>query len=392
MPYKPFLSHKREQASELELLRDELVLRGAGGWQDVAELRLGQRFKAAFSRAIGRETGGFIWWGTPAALKSTTIRRVEVPLALRRSRSRRDGPYPFVPLFVDVRPGRDDAAIKKAFGRRRGQQLLDLQGLVRDDDEALSDFARKAARRYVHDLIREHDKPELRVAVTGGRPPSGHHDLALDWRRLLDADGRVADSAVLPTLTETLSDIRNAAHETWDCPHLIVQPTVRLPLGALIGWEWNRVRPIKLTVVQPSGRGAMEVEDLVGDTSMWPSPQPDELGGDGPAVLAVSVGKDLGGAVQRYSESQEACEAVHLHVDLGRYPGGVLPAPDICSLAEWVIGHLADLNARGLSKHLLLLGPVSLAVRIGAAANGTGRTFVPFWDGADGYTSGVFIG
>jgi hypothetical protein len=31
-------------------------------------------------------------------------------------------------------------------------------------------------------------------------------------------------------------------------------------------------------------------------------------------------------------------------------------------------------------------------VRIGAAANGTGKTFVPFWDGAAGYQSGVVIG
>ncbi len=31
-------------------------------------------------------------------------------------------------------------------------------------------------------------------------------------------------------------------------------------------------------------------------------------------------------------------------------------------------------------------------VRIGAAANGTGQTFVPYWDGARGYAAGVTIG
>ena len=392
MPYKPFLSHKRDEVHELELLRDELVLRGAGGWQDVAELRLGQRWQAAFRRAIGRETGGFIWWATPATLQSDTICRIEVPSALRRARSRRGGAYPFVPLFVGLWPGADADAIKRAFGRRRGQQVLDLQGLVREENENLADFARRAARRYVHDLVREHHRPVLRIAITGGRPPSGQHDLSLDWRGLLDPTGRLADSSARPTLVETLADIRGAALESRDCPHLVVEPHVRLPLGALIGWEWNRVRPLKLTVLQPSGRGAIEVPDLNGDPLRWETPDEVGLDGEGPAVLAVSVGKHLGESVIRYAEAQGAREARHLHVDLNSYPNRTLQPEDICSLAEWTVARLAELNAHDVPKHLLLLGPVSLAVRIGAGANGTGRTFIPFWDGAAGYHSGVLIG
>lgn len=392
MPYKPFLSHKHEEAPDMELLRDELRLRGAGGWQDALDLRVGQRWEAAFKRAIGRETGGFILWGTPAALQSKTICHVEVPSALRRARSRRGGAYPVVPMLVGLDPYKDAEAIKKAFGKRRGQQLLNYQGVLREPGESPTEFSRRAARRYVRDLIREHAAPELRIAVTGGRAPSGNHDLSLDWRDLLDSDGRVTDATALPTFVETLADIRDAVHESHDRPHLIVEPHVRLPLGALIGWEWNRVRPVKLTVVQPSGRGFTEVPDLVGDPTVWATPAATVLDGTGPAVLAVSVGKDLGDAVRRYADAQGACEAMHLHVDLARYPDRVLSAEDICSLAEWTVARLAELNMRAVPKHLLLLGPASLAVRIGAAAGGTGTTFVPFWDGGTGYTSGVVVG
>ena len=391
MPYKPFLSHKREDAADLAVLHGELCLRGAGGWQDVAELRLGQRWKAAFSRAIGHETGGFIWYGTRNSLDSRTIRRIEMPAALRRAR--RDGRgYPVVPLFVDLSPDKDRDAIKKAFGRRRGSQLLELQGVVRDEDENLADFAKRAARRYINDLVRDHADGVFRVAITGGRPPTGQHDLSLDWRRLLDLDGRPVDDAVIPTFVETLADVRGAAQMRHACPHLVVEPHLRLPLAALVGWEFNRVRPVKLTVVQPTGGQLFAVEDLPADPNIWPAPRVHTLSGNGPTVVAVSVGKDFGDSVIEYARTQDAREAVHLHIPVDGFADRALPPEAICSLAQWTVDRLAELNTRPVPKHLVLLGPVSLAVRIGAAANGTGRTFLPVWDGNVGYRSGVIIG
>ncbi|MGH2716189.1 MAG: SAVED domain-containing protein, partial [Thermoleophilaceae bacterium] len=246
--------------------------------------------------------------------------------------------------------------------------------------------------RYVQELIRAHDGDALQVAITGGREPVGTHDLSLDWRRLLDEEGRAIDATVIPTLVETLADIREAAQAKSEMPHIVVEPHLRLPLAALVGWEWNRVRPVRLSVVQPSPRGALTIDDVTVDPSTWPPPQRWELDGDGPWVLALSVGKDLGDGVRRYAEAQDAAGVLHLHVATDGYPDHALPAEDIASLAQWVVERLAELNADGVDKHLLLLGPASLAVRIGASANGTGKTFVPFWDGAAGYRSGVVIG
>jgi SMODS-associated and fused to various effectors sensor domain len=390
--YRPFLSHKREDAGKLGGLRDELCLRGAGGWQDARDLRIGQRWTAAFKRAIGRETGGFIWYGTEKTLGSWTIRKIELPAALRRRRRRKGGPYPVVPLFVELSPGKDAAAIRHAFGRRRGKFLTELNGVVREKNESIAAFNKRAARRYVQELIRAQDDDPLRVAITGGREPVGSHDLSLDWRRVLDEDGRAIDGTVIPTLVETLADIREAAQAKSAMPHIVVEPHLRLPLAALVGWEWNRVRPVKLSVVQPSPRGPLTIDDIAVDPSAWPPPRRWELDGDGPWVVALSVGKDLGDGVRRYAEAQDAAGALHLHVNTRGYPELALPAEDIASLAQWVVERLSELNAEGVDKHLLLLGPASLAVRIGAAANGTGKTFVPFWDGAAGYQSGVVIG
>lgn len=71
---------------------------------------------------------------------------------------------------------------------------------------------------------------------------------------------------------------------------------------------------------------------------------------------------------------------------------GPLDPAGICGAASWAIEQLSALNNRGIAKHLLLLGPVSLAVRIGASANGTGKTTIPSWDGGTGYGSSVVIG
>lgn len=392
MPYKPFLSYPHTATSDLRKLRDELAIRGAGAWQDATDLRLGSRWNAAFQRAIGAETGGFILWLTEDALHSTTIRRVEVPSALQRARRRRRGAYPIIPLFVGLNPGADESALQRAFGKRRAARLAGYQGVVRGKRESVANFAARAARRYVEDLIREHDRPELHIAVTGGRAPSGQHDLTLDWRPLLDQDGRLTGPASLDKITDALATIREAAQSSAERASLVVEPHVRLPLGALIGWELHRIRQIDLTVIQPATGSPLAVPDLLGDPNAWQTPAPILHGGAGPAVLAVSVGKDLGDTVLRYSRAQDACESIHLHVDTAAYPGRALPAEAICSLAEWTVARLAELNGRGLPRHLLLLGPVSLAVRVGSASNGTGRTFVPFWDGGDGYVGGITIG
>jgi hypothetical protein len=389
MAYRPFLSHKREDAAELEMLKSELCLRGAGGWQDVEELRMGRRFNRALVKAIRNGTGGFIWYATKKTLDSRIIVKKELPAALKRAR-RDDGSYPLVPLFVELTPSDYDLIVSK-LGKRRADTLLDYNGLVRAAGEELALFHKRAARRYIRDLVRGHREAELKVAIVGGRPPSGEHDLSLDWRGLLDDDGRLSDQTMVPTLIETLTDIRDALHETTECPHIVVQAELRLPLGALVGWEWNRVRSVKLTVVQP-GQTPLVVGDVRRSGHAWPPPTPTPLGGDGPAVIAVAVGKDIDEGVRAYASAQSACEVTYLHVPVDGRPGQALAADDICELAQWTINRLAEANSRGLERHLIILGPVSLAIRVGAGANGTGKTFVPFWNGSSGYRGGVLIG
>jgi hypothetical protein len=61
-------------------------------------------------------------------------------------------------------------------------------------------------------------------------------------------------------------------------------------------------------------------------------------------------------------------------------------------MARRIVGQLESLSDGGHEKHLLLRGPVSLAMAVGAASNAIGRTTVPLWDGDSGYVDGLEIG
>lgn len=191
-------------------------------------------------------------------------------------------------------------------------------------------------------------------------------------------------------MVESLSDIRTATQAVCRCPHIILEPHLRLPLGALVGWEWNRVRPIRLDVLQVSAEGSCMVTDD-GTTEMGlPSPAVVALGGSGPLVVAVSVGKPLRDTLARYAAQVDASGSVHMHVPLER--GRLLNGPEINALASWTVDELSYANDEGREKHLILLGPVSLAVRVGATAHGTGRTWLPLWDGESSYRGGIPMG
>jgi hypothetical protein len=237
MTARPFLSHKREDAGQLERLRIELAHRGVSGWQDIRDLRLGQRWLARFLLAIRRDTNGFIWWGTKNSLESTTICETEIPRALRRSRRRwYRHSYPVVPLFVDLDPIADRALIDRALGKKRAKQLLALHGVVRERNESIKRFARRAARQYVRDTLAQRRTKSLRVQISAGREPTLRGDFVLDWRDLVDDAGDPRSAEAREQMVESLADIRTAIQALSRCPHIVLEPHLRVPLGALVGW------------------------------------------------------------------------------------------------------------------------------------------------------------
>jgi hypothetical protein len=389
MKYKPFLCHKREKGRTVAYLKEQLCIRGAGGWKDTDDIPKGVEFLDDVVDAIENDTGGFIWWATKDTLESGTICETELPTALDRAKN--DPTYPVLPVFVELRPGRDSAAIKAAVGDTYGAQMLGANGVVRRSRQSVKALAHETARAYVKQLVELVPPGPVDVEVTAFRAPTQQHHLTLDWRTLFDPLKRELAPDALGTIVEALGDIREALQTRDRAPQVTVEVALPLPLAMLLGYEWRTTTAVQVTVQTVSPGGSL-LKVFAGSPTKrgWPAAQAQRMAGSGPLVVAVSVGTTLGSTVSRYAHDVSARGFEHLHVDCP--PTGLLSPDDVQALGCHVADRLKALQADGQPKHLLLKTPATVAVALGLAANASGPTWVPFYDGHDYYIGGIWIG
>lgn len=382
MRIRPFLSHKREDAKAVDRLKDSLKLYGAGGWKDTDDLRLGASTEEEIRQAIFEETGGFVWWGTQKALGSKVINGLEIPAALERAE--REPGYPLVPVFVDVAPGEAGKKLTRRIGKEKAMKFMDRNGLPRGPRERLDLLRVRVARRYVRDATASLSEGEVTVAFRALSEPSGEHDLTFDWRAIIDARARLLEEGSMPVLLDALANAREAFQARERSPELSLDSDLPLPLAFLVGYEWRGTTRLRLRIGQRTGASFSWIEHA-GPLSDSPAPVPRRLGGEGPAVLAVSCGGPLEAVALTYAKKVRASELVLLHVP------GLLDGNGLRALARASADQLRKLNDRAVNKHMLIRGPGALAVMCGAEANAPGPVTLPLWDGSK-YVSPIVVG
>lgn len=373
---KPFLSHKREDSQAVAKLRDALKTYGAGGWKDTEDLSIGVQTEDGIRDAIHNHTGGFIWWGTGRILESMVVNKIEIPTAFERRNS--EPSYPIVPLFIDLDPGKEDDVIriKKAVGDL-GETLLAFNGIIKDPYETLKAFCRRVAIRYVHDAVMAFNCDEsVSVEIRSMSEPTGNSKLIFDWRDLFDPDSRLLLHDGYNQLVDVLRTVREALQSISPSPHIILDQDLPLPLAFLVGHEWRITARLRLTIRQRTGATFDDI-DGDGEIGTIPAPISEPLMGGGPVVLVVSCRSGLSGIKEKYADRVGAREILTLHID------GILSTPEIRGLARACADELRRLNNYGIEKHLLMLGPSSLAILAGAASNASGSVITPFWDGSN---------
>jgi hypothetical protein len=190
----------------------------------------------------------------------------------------------------------------------------------------------------------------------------------------------------MPILVDALRTLRDAIRPTAPFPQITLDIDMPLPLAALIGYEWRVTSRLRLTVRQRTGAGILEVAGDGPARTEWPEWTRQDHGRSGPCVLAVSTTPHpLTAHLQRYADQLGAGQTLDLHVP------GHLDAEEIRGVGREIAGKLREVCDDGADKHLLLAGPASLAVLVGAANNGNGTLTMSFWNGA-AYVSPIVIG
>jgi len=151
-----------------------------------------------------------------------------------------------------------------------------------------------------------------------------------------------------------------------------------------VGYEWRITTRIRLELRQRTGSAFAWIE-ADGPEEKASAPVAERFDRDGPAVVAVSCKNSLEVPARRYAKDVSASKLILIHEP------GLIGAGRMRSLARAAADELRTLNDRGVAKHLLIRGPSSLAVLIGAASNACGPVTAPFWDGAR-YVSPVAVG
>lgn len=378
MTIKPFLSHRRANATAIAALRDCLNIYGAGAWKDTEDLPLGDLTPEAVKRAISSETGGFVWWGTRSALESQFINSIEIPAAFERMK--REPSYPIVPIFIDLDPGDDGdrRAVRKALGDL-GEQLLNANGMRRLTNESAVEFRQRVSRRYIKDALKRlasetDDVRPLGICFRALSAPDDEFDVTFDWRSLIDADSRSMNDGAEGVFVDALRSMREALQAAGLHPEVRLDLDLPLPLAYLVGYEWRLATRIKITVCQRTGSQWSDISSS-GEVAVAPKAVRQIVSGRDSAVVAASCLTDPGRSVQEYSKRVGASEVVSLHVP------GILSEAQLRGLARRAADELRELNSRGLRKRLILLGPTALAVFAGIASNAVGPIEVPYWTG-----------
>lgn len=383
---KPFLSYKREDSQEVNLLYECLRVFGAGGWKDTDDLQIGVQTEKEIREVICSQSGGFIWYGTRKILDSDFINRIEIPTALKRRKI--DPLYPMIPLFVDLDPSNraDRICIKKAIGRR-GRKILCSNGMILEPQESLESFRRKVAKRYVVESINSLDPnlQEVLVEIRMLSEPSGRGSLTIDWRSLIEANRRLIEPYGEELITDALRTVRGALQRRYSSIRIVLDQDLPLPVGFLVGYEWRATTRIELVIRQRTGASFDYVESRGGSSRQIPFTR-QSLMGEGPVVLSVSCGRSLGNLPEQYSKHINARELIRVHA------ANLLSSNEIRGLARACADELSRINNCGISeKHLLMLGPSSLAILTGAASNAVGPITIPFWNGSE-YVNPIIVG
>jgi len=400
LPANVFLSHAREDAEEIELLRRLLRARGLRAWRDVTELPVGVETRGYIQGVVREDCDAFLLYLTRSCLDSHFIWSAEVPAALRQLAT--DPTFSFIPVFREVTPGElDEFCANNAF-----PSLAQFNGVVppwkrrAPSQAAIGGFLADVARRTLERALPAHftkvgaasdHRPRICFRTFPLASPGPYLDLDIDWTAYL-ADRVAAPEEWSGVLLAALRDVKDLLSGLRVSRRIHVVIQARLAAAVAFGYIFRCSTGFTIDV---------ESRGIVYSTSGAPVEQETlvmrriELSGDPrAAVVAVSISRDVSAIARAWIQNQS--DSVGALIDLapagGPYREAVSSPGDARSMASQIGAALARLNSedRVSDIHLFLSVPAPLAVLIGHQLNACGRIHLYQREGGE-YTAACLL-
>ena len=384
-PATAFLSYRRADVEEVELLQQQLTIRGIRAWRDVTHMLPGDYTQEDVIRAIDRESDVFVLYVTPACLSSDFIWNIEVPVALRRHE--RDQTYHIIPIFRSV----TTAELQRVCAEHGLPSLVDYNGLFLPDrssaetieqfDKKLQSVAARILDAALHLRLQRVQadrsyEPCVVLKTFDHEPAASSIDLDIDWRTLFVSKHELPlphtwNEMLLPAL----HDVKKALSARTSSRKLHVYVQCILPAAFVLGCSFPE--SAHLTLLLEGRHGTWSTAGVPAPTPPFRVLRYPNDGNAHVAIVEIEVSRDTAKATIQNVAALGISYKHHLRFSLPDGPdhiNGVKDDAHALAMIYQIGRELRRLCDReGVSHiHLFAAVPVALAVMIGHQLNALG--------------------
>lgn len=375
-----FLSYSRKNSQAVELLADQLRIRGIRVWRDIDNLDLGRMTQREIQEAL-RHVDAAILYLTRESLKSEYILSVELPEVIARHRDEPD--FPIISILDGVTFDQIDRAT-----RATGQRLSEFNAirlLVNADLTARDVELSHVARRVLDSVLPSHlwrlDQGQAIDVDLFSRLETEHNypaTVRLDWVRPFRSNPPPPETCRL--LQGALNDLHEVLRKGGLRPIALRPAGAHLTVGYAFGYVFRATAGFTLWVEQhfPPHTGIGPQWWRANESPIPESPlvlTPTAVDTAKPDItIEISINK----SVEEHVNNWIGAETPSLRTRLGLAPEGglqpnmLLDGPQTLAIAQQVREAIARYRRPGGRTHIFGAIPVGLAVLIGAQLNACG--------------------
>ncbi len=358
-----FLSYASDHLEEVATLAEELRARGVRTWQDVSQIRSGEKVEAEIRMGLER-ADGCVWYVTERALESEWVRRLEVPLAIERR-----APFKKIPVFRSFESFTNAGeASRAAFG----VNLTEWNGYLADgSEECLARVARGVLSSFFFRDGDERSRDLINLGLHARSYSPQDEEVTLDWTSLLGSGP--GDQETWSRIWRAVLDVRTALGEWTSCRRLHVSGKAHLTAGFAVGLAFPLTSGFSISVSQDREEwdGTSRARhDFKVDVD-WGT-----VTGD---VVTVEVGasRAIFADVRRHLVENDLVPRARLQIYPAAGPSrSSLEASQVGTLARDVTEHLNRVRAEVVPSRVLFFFacPLALAVLVGTQVNAAGAS------------------